>query len=80
MKLALATLTLVEAAKNGKGGKHGGVNMSAERFNWKIPKCLSNEALCTTREKFIQSSGSIVVDKNNYKNFQVFFFTFFSRE
>merc|ERR1719285_348923 len=70
MKLALATLTLVEAAKNGKGGKHGGVDMSAERFNWKIPKCLSNEALCTTREIFTQSSGSIVVDENNYKNFQ----------
>ena len=39
MRLTLATLALVEATKNGKGGKHGGVDLSGERFNWKIPKC-----------------------------------------
>jgi len=70
MKLALATLALVEATKNGKGGKHGGVDMSGERFNWKIPKCISDESLCTNSKKFTQASGSIVIDENNYKNFQ----------
>ena len=27
MRLTLATLALVEATKNGKGGKHGGVDL-----------------------------------------------------
>ena len=71
MKFSLATLALIEAAKNGKGGKHGGVNMSTDRFNWKVPKCIQNPDFCVAHEKETDFEGSIVIDQKNYKNFEV---------
>jgi len=70
MKFSLATLALIEAAKNGKGGKHGGVNMSTDRFNWKVPKCIQNPDFCVSKNKETSASGSIIVDQSNYKNFE----------
>ena len=73
MKLSLATLSLIEAAKNGKGGKHGNVDLGDnERFNWKTPKCIQNNDLyCTSQQVLTDSQGSIVFDEDNYKNLEV---------
>ena len=72
MKLSLATLSLIEAAKNGRGGKHGKVDLEGDRFNWKIPKCIQNKDLyCTKEETLTQRSGSIMFNEDNYKNFEV---------
>ena len=73
MKLALTSLLLVEAAKNGKGGKHGGVDLSGDRTSWQIPKCLTNPSSCTRYETINQEAGSIVINKNDYKNMDVSF-------
>ena len=70
MKFSLATIALIEAAKNGKGGKHGGVDMSNDRFNWKVPKCIANPETCVKSQKFSAQSGSITVDQSNYKSFE----------
>ena len=75
MKLALVTFALIEAAKNGRGGKHGRVDISDnERFNWKIPKCIQNkDAYCTSEAVRTGEQGSIVFNKTNYKNLEVSF-------
>ena len=73
MKLALTSLLFVEAAKNGKGGKHGGVDLSNDRTSWQIPKCLSDPSLCTKYETVKQESGSIIINKEDYKNMNVSF-------
>jgi len=70
MKFSLATIALIEAAKNGKGGKHGGVDMSNDRFNWKVPKCIANPETCVKSQKFSAQSGSITIDQSNYKSFE----------
>jgi len=70
MKFSLATIALIEAAKNGKGGKHGGVDMSNDRFNWKVPKCIENPSTCMEKQQFSEKSGSITIDQSNYKSFQ----------
>ena len=75
MKLSVATLSLIEAAKNGRGGKHGNVDLGDnERFQWKIPKCIQNKDLfCTSETVYTDqdSARSIVFDEDNYKNFEV---------
>ena len=73
MKISLATFALIEAAKNGRGGKHGRVDISDnERFNWKIPKCIQNkDAYCTSETVHTNYQGSIVFDESNYKNLEV---------
>ena len=72
MKLSLATLSLIEAAKNGKGGKHGNVDLGDnERFNWKTPKCIQNNDLFCSSETVKTEEGSITFDESNYKNFEV---------
>ena len=75
MKLVLVTFALIEAAKNGRGGKHGRVDISEnERFNWKIPKCIQNkDAYCTSETVHTGDQGSIVFDESNYKNLEVSF-------
>ena len=74
MKLALTSLVLVEAAKNGKGGKHGGVDLSGDRTSWQIPKCLTDPNSCTVYTTLYSDSGSIIIDKNDYKNMNVSFY------
>ena len=71
MKLSLATLSLIEAAKNGRGGKHGNVDLDGERFNWKIPKCIQNKDVYCTSEKTYTKNDSIMFNKDNYKNYEV---------
>ena len=73
MKLSLVTFALVKAAKNGRGGKHGRVDISDnERFIWKIPKCIQNkDAYCTSQTVHRDDQGSIVFDQSNYKNLEV---------
>ena len=72
MKLSVATLSLIEAAKNGRGGKHGNVDLGDnERFQWKIPKCIQNKDLFCTSESVKTEEGSITFDESNYKNFEV---------
>ena len=67
MKVAFVTFALIEAAKNGRGGKHGRVDISEnERFNWKIPKCIQNkDAYCTSETAYTHDQGSIVFDETN---------------
>ena len=73
MKLSLIIFALVEAAKNGRGGKHGRVDISDnERFNWKIPKCIQNkDAYCTSETVLSDDQGSIVFNETNYRNLEV---------
>ena len=71
MKLCLATLALAQAAKNGKGGKHGNRNLQNERYVWQTPSCLANPALCTKEEYYSKSSGEIVLNQDNYNNYEV---------
>lgn len=71
MKLCLATLALAQAAKNGKGGKHGNRNIQNDRYVWQTPSCLSNPDLCTKEETFTKSAGKIVLNQDNYNNFEV---------
>ena len=73
MKFSLVTFALIEAAKNGRGGKHGRVDISDnERFNWKIPKCIQNkDAYCTSATVHNDDQGSIVFNETNYKNLEV---------
>ena len=74
MKLSLAILPLIEAAKNGRGGKHGRVDLDAERFNWKIPKCIQNKDFyCTSDHTYTMNDAnrSIMFNKTNYKNYEV---------
>ena len=75
MKLSLATLSLIEAAKNGRGGKHGRIELSDnDRFSWKVPKCIQNkDAYCTNETVLTDDQGSIVFDASNYKNLEVSF-------
>ena len=77
MKLTLATLALVEATKNGKGGKHGGVDLSNERYIWQTPRCIQNEAYCTHWETINASpentKGSIIFGADKYKSYEVTF-------
>ena len=71
MKLSLATFSLIEAAKNGRGGKHGRVDLDAERFNWKIPKCIQNkDVYCSSEHTYTMNDAnrSIMFNKYNYKN------------
>jgi len=70
MKLCLATLALAQAAKNGKGGKHGNRNIQNDRYVWQTPSCLSNPDLCTKEETFTKSAGKIVLNQDNYNNFE----------
>ena len=73
MKLALVTFALIEAAKNGRGGKHGRVDISEnERFNWKIPKCIQNKDLyCTSESTLTADNQSIMFNEDTYKNMEV---------
>ena len=73
MKLCLATLALVQAAKNGKGGKHGNRNLENERYVWQTPSCLSNPDLCTLEKTITEESSSrqIVLNQDNYNNYEV---------
>ena len=71
MKLCLPTLALVQAAKNGKGGKHGNRNLQNERYVWQTPSCLANPDLCTKEEYYSKSSGEIVLNQDNYNNYEV---------
>ena len=74
MKLWLTTLSLIDAAKNGRNGKHGNVNLENERFNWKIPKCIQNkDVYCTSETTYTitDTNRSIMFNKDNYKNFEV---------
>ena len=71
MKFSIATLALTQAAKNGKGGKHGGLDLSNDRFVWKVPKCVSNPDLCTESKTFTKGSGEIVLNEDNYNNYEV---------
>ena len=74
MKLSLATITLIEAAKNGRGGKHGRVDLDNERFNWKIPKCIQNKDLyCTSESTLTADNQSIMFNEDTYKNMEVCF-------
>ena len=75
MKLSLATLSLIEAAKNGRGGKHGNVDLGDnERFNWKIPKCIQNpEVYCTSESTLTADNQSIMFNEDTYKNMEVCF-------
>ena len=74
MKLSLATLTLIQAAKNGRGGKHGRVDLDNERFNWKIPKCIQNKDLyCTSESTLTADNQSIMFNEDTYKNMEVCF-------
>ena len=75
MKFSLMTFTLMEAAKNGRSGKHGRVDISDnELFNLKIPKCIQNkDAYCTSATVHTNDQGSIVFDESNYKNLEVSF-------
>ena len=77
MKFSLALISLIEAAKNGRGGKHGGVDLSNERYIWQTPKCIQNEAYCTHREtinaSLENSKGSIIFGSDKYKSYEVTF-------
>ena len=77
MKLSLATLTLIQAAKNGRGGKHGRVDLDNERFNWKIPKCIQNKDLyCTSESTLTADNQSIMFNEDTYKNMEVSYIPF----
>lgn len=74
MKFSLATLALfgAEAAKNGKGGKHGGVDMGGDndRWVWDTPKCLTNEKDCSQTIELKKWSGEIKFEAEDYVNFK----------
>ena len=72
MKLCLATLSLIEAAKNGRNGKHGKVDLENDRFNWKEPKCITNpEVYCTSSTVLTEDNQSIMFNEDTYKNMEV---------
>jgi len=73
MKFSLATLALLaEGAQNGKGGKHGGIEMGGdnERWVWDTPKCLSNSADCSQTIELTDLSGEIKFNAEDYVNFK----------
>ena len=73
MKFSIATLALTQAAKNGKGGKHGNLDLSNDRYVWKVPSCISNPDLCSLRKTLTRGQGKIVLDQDNYNNYEVRF-------
>lgn len=69
-KAAVFGLSVVEAGKGGRGGKHGNVNMDNERFVWQTPKCISHDSLCTTKTILNENSGVITFNNTDYENYK----------
>ena len=57
------------AAKGGRKGKHGGVDLDATRFAYKTPKCLLGREFCSNdMDEIIRTeSGSITLNRNQYR-------------
>ena len=48
------------------------VDLENDRFNWKIPKCITNEDVyCTSSSVLTEDNQSIMFNKDTYKNMEV---------
>ena len=66
------TLFVAVAAGNGRGlgGKHGNTDVTALRYNWKEPKCITSPELCNDNVILTQLSGNITFDNEMYTNYK----------
>ena len=65
----LLAADLSTAAKGGRKGKHGGVDLDATRFQYTTPKCLLAPEFCNNdmNEIIRKESGSITLNRAQYK-------------
>lgn len=68
MKISAFFLGMVAAGKGGRGGKHGNINMDNERYNWKIPKCITSPDMCQEDSVATSHSGKVELQDFDYMN------------